>query len=513
MSVSRRRVLLVPACALAWLLAPGAPARGADDPPSVEDYVEGARDAGESDEADGDEEDEGLRQRLTEREDRRRPAKPLSVELAGRPLTISGEAEAQLGALRHRVLGMPVEEPDRLLLEPQLELEAFYSFSPELALFAQIQLALEEDLLDDTFEDVSDSFVERGEMWLYSENIADTHVNVDFGRLDFEDERRFWWDDELDAIRVAYETERFEIALAAARELLPSRSDESDVAPEHERVIRWIAEVGWDFHPNHAIELFLLHQSDHSKRERPGQVVRRDREDESDARLTWLGARAMGVFELRTAGILGYWLDAAAVRGEERLVGYEDLAGRRSEVDEVVRRSVRGWAVDTGLSWILPFALEPRIFASYAFGSGDSTPDAGTDRSYRQTDLQGNEAGFGGVERFPHYGVVLEPELSNLHVATLGAGLSLLRSSSLDLVVHHYRLVEPATSLRDSRLEAELTGGDRGLGRAVDLVLAVEEWERLELFFVASGFRAGRAFGREHGTWSYGGTVAVRYAF
>ncbi|MGH9892353.1 MAG: alginate export family protein, partial [bacterium] len=107
----------------------------------------------------------------------------------------------------------------------------------------------------------------------------------------------------------------------------------------------------------------------------------------------------------------------------------------------------------------------------------------------------------------------LAPELSNLGILTLGGGLSLLRSSSLDLVYHHYRLVERATSLRDTRLEFTLTGEDRDLGNEIDVVLALEEWERLELEFSAAAFRAGRAFGEERGNWSYGGFFAVRIAF
>ena len=96
---------------------------------------------------------------------------------------------------------------------------------------------------------------------------------------------------------------------------------------------------------------------------------------------------------------------------------------------------------------------------------------------------------------------------------TVGAGLSLLRSSSLDLVYHHYRQAEAATFLRDSRLEFDLTGESEDLGDGIDLVLALEEWERLEFELVAAAFRAGRAFGDERGTWSVGGFFATRFAF
>jgi alginate production protein len=247
--------------------------------------------------------------------------------------------------------------------------------------------------------------------------------------------------------------------------------------------------------------------------ERPGHVVHREREDESDARLGWLGARLMGVWDLRTRGILGYWLDTALVRGEERLVEFDELSGSRSLAEELTRRDVRGWALDAGLNWILPVALEPRLFTGYAFGSGDREPEQGADRSFRQTALHANEAGFGGVERFAHYGVLLDPELSNLHVFTIGAGLSLLRSSSLDLIYHHYRLAEPASFLREAGVEATLTGEHRDLGHELDLVLALEEWERLELEVIGSVLLPGRAFGSDRGEWSYGGLVAIRFAF
>jgi len=490
------------------LASTGVPAHAAQGEGSSSDAAES-----DSSDDDDDDDDEGLRQRLTEREDKRRPLEPWSVDLAGRPLTVGGEYEIEPGYLRRRVLDPAVDQPDRLLLEQALEVEIFYSVGEPLSLFVQFQGVMEEDLLSDTFEEVSDLFVERGEMWLYTENIAGSHVNLDLGRLDFEDDRRWWWDDELDAVRVAYETESAEIALALAYELAPNRSDLDDVEPDHDRVLRWLGEASWDWSPNHAVELFLLHADDHSPTESPGQVVDFAREDDSDSRLTWLGARSTGVFDLRARGILGYWLDAAWVRGEEHFVEFEELSRGRSVVEDVIRRDVTGWAVDAGLSWILPVAFEPRVFAGYAFGSGDAKPEEGTDRSFRQTGIEANEAGFGGVERFQSYGVVLDPELSNLGVVTVGAGLSLLRSSSLDLVYHHYRQAEAATSLRDSRLEFDLTGESEDLGDGIDLVLALEEWERLEFELVAAAFRAGRAFGDERGTWSVGGFFAMRIAF
>ncbi len=456
---------------------------------------------------------EDLRSRLTEREDKPRPEDPLSIDVAGRPLTIGGEYEVIINGVKRRVLGEDVQEPDQVFFEQQLELEGFYTFGPPLSFFAQLRLGMEEDLLRDTFDDTSNIFIERGEMWIYGEDVAGTGLNVDFGRLSFEDDRRWWWDDELDAVRASYEADDFEIALSVAHELGANRSDQTGVAPENDSVVRILGEISWDWSPNHAAELFLLHQDDRSSREVPGQVVKIDRQDDFDARLTWFGARLTGAAQLDSEAILGYWLDTALVNGDERVADFEDLTNRRGVVDGVSRRDVDGWAIDMGVTWILPKPWEPRLFAGFAYGSGDSTPDQGADRSFRQTGFHSNEAGFGGVEGFSNYGVLLDPELSNLRILTAGFGLSLMESSSLDLVYHQYRLGEPATSLRDSRLEVTLDGNDRELGQEVDAVLALEEWDTVELHLTASAFEAGRAFGDHSGVWSYGGSISLRIAF
>jgi len=474
--------------------------------------------------AEDDAEDEGLQQRLTEREDKRRPLEPNSFPLFGHPLVVGGEIEAELEWQRPFVVGfeegleidgVEVRERNRLLTKNQLQLEAFYSIGEPLSAFVQFQGVWEKDLLGRTFEGVSDTYLERGEMWLYSEDILGSDVSFDVGRLDFEDDRRWWWDEELDAARVIWEpTENTELAVAVAYELGSSRSDHSFVDPEHERVLRFITEFSWDFAEEHSFQLFALRQSDHSPREQPGETVSHEREDEFDARLTWLGARQTGVLELPRGGLLGYWLDTGFVFGRETTLDFGDRENGRVPVDERTTRDVRAWGFDAGLSWLLPLDCEPRLFAGYAFGSGDDLDgNEAHDGNYRQSGVQANEAGFGGVERFPSYGLLLQPELSNLHVVTAGAGISLFRSSSLDLVYHRYHQDRASEELRDSLLEIELDGRHRSLGWGVDLVLAVEEWERFEFDVALAVLRTGQAFELGARDWVVGGFAAVRYAF
>jgi len=464
--------------------------------PRVAAQVEVANEAELSEEAEEeDDEEEGLQQRLTEREDQRRPLEPWSTHIGGHRLTLGGEYEVEFSYLRRRVKD---EEgrPDRSLMEHALEVEAFYSLGEPLSFFVQGQTILEGD--PDPQRESYDSYFERGEMWIASEDIAGSDVSLDFGRLDFEDERRWWWDDELDAVRLTWEpAEEVEIALALAQELLSERSDRDYIDPDQKDVLRLIGQASWGWRADHVLELFAVYQDDRSPSQL-GDHVSEDRADDSDADLAWLGARAMGVFGLGSRGLLGYWLDTALARGNER-----ELVDRDEVSEAIEHHDISGTAFDVGASWILPFECDPRLFGGYARGS----------REFRQTQLQADEAGFGGVERFPSYGILLDPELSNLSVVTAGVGVSLLRSSSLDLVYHHYQRGDPERGLRDEDLDATLDERHHDLGHGVDLVLALEEWERLEFTFALAALRAGDAFTERPGTWSYGGFGAVRYAF
>ncbi len=177
--------------------------------------------------------------------------------------------------------------------------------------------------------------------------------------LNFEDDRRWWWDDDIDAVRLAYETETVEIVVALARQLGTYRSDRNFTEPEDDRVLRVLGEASWDWHENHGVELFALYSDDHSPTPQPGELVRPDREDASDAQLTWIGGRAMGVFDLEDRGLLGYWLDAAWVWGDEWSLEFEEFAPGRSVVSSLTRRDIRGWAFDTGVNWLLPSLGSP----------------------------------------------------------------------------------------------------------------------------------------------------------
>jgi len=456
-----------------------------------------------------------LRERLTEREDENRLQEPWTLPLFGHPLSASGQYEFVLEATDPIVPGVAPDGDDRLLLEQELEGELFYTLGDPLAFFAQARLRWDRDTLPETPRGVDDWYVERGEMWVFAGDLFGSGVDLDLGRLDFEDDRRWWWDTELDAVRLAWEggpADAFGASLALGWELGPSRSDQHDLPADEQDRLRVLADLSWELAANHGLALFGLFEVDRGSRPPVGATVRASRVDESDAQLFWLGPRALGAFASESVWILGYWLDGGVVRGRDVVFEHGDpVAGLRA-VDAVTRRDVSGWAFDLGLTGVAPALLEPRVTLAYAIGSGDGK-NGKRDRAYRQSGLHANETGFGGVRRFPHYGRLLDPELSNLAVATAGAGISLFDSSSLDLVYHYYHLLQRADSLRSARLETVLDGRHHALGHGLDLVLAIEEGDRFELDLSGSLFRGGSAFGPRRGEWAFGGLAALRIAF
>jgi len=439
--------------------------------------------------ADGDK-----RERLTQRLDKRRPVDSWRTEIGGREITVSGELGLDLERRAQPNQANLSRQGDRLSTRG-VEAEVFYNLSDSVSLFAQWRLVSDRLQRGGSLGASSKLFIERGEMWLHSQDTAGSGLTVEIGRLKFEDDRLWWWDAELDALRVSHENGGVEVSLAAAGEIGRSRSDRRGTDPEQHRVRRWIAQVSWDWQPEQTISLYLLRHDDRSRTETVLQTVPTAAQDSSDARLTWIGARWHGDAQPRPAQSLHYWLDVAGLAGKERSLEYAmlPLPSRNSIVTGVSSSRLGGWAMDAGLRWQFAVPGAPRLSIAHASTMGGARE--GIERGYRQTSLQSNKYDFGGLKDFARYGATLDPELSNLRITTIGVGFSMAGVSSLDLVYHRYRQVRPAKELRNARIEADLTGGHPGIGSGIDLVATIYPSPWIEFSTTISAFRAGAAFG------------------
>lgn len=201
-------------------------------------------------------------------------------------------------------------------------------------------------------------------------------------------------------------------------------------------------------------------------------------EDEGDRdRPFHFGLRARGEpFADRALSGFSFWADAGLVRGEAD------------------GRSLRGWGFDIGAMHSFDHVPgRPRVQFGYALGSGDND-DGGNDRAFRQTGLQANEAERGALAKYKYYGEVLDPELSNLGILTVGAGVTFGETASLDVIYHRYDKHRRGGDLRDIALSADADEGFRDVGSAIDLVMGLRPDERVEIEAGVGFFRPGRAF-------------------
>ncbi len=450
---------------------------------------------------------------LTRRPDDKRPDTQYTVSLFGRPLTIGGEYG--LSTNWEGDTGLNTKERDVFELNQELQLELFYAVTPLISLFVSFDTFDERELYveDKTENRESKTGVERDETWVFFKNLLDSNFSMQVGRINFVEPREWWWDEDLDAVRVFYDRHPFYFQVGVAKELGVTKTTESGIDPEEENVIRVLGQAGFEWARKNRFEFFFLTQNDVSNTDPVLNFLKKVNEDESDAHLTWLGLRAIGKARSAQGGYFSYWLDGAVVVGQESLLTFSSVNEDVTQVTSSVERDVFGWAFDGGLSWTFPLKWEPTLTVGYAIGSGDKNEKGPKDNSFRQTGLDDNNSKFNGVDSFRYYGELVRPELSNLHILTASIGTQILNSSSIELVYHHYRQVKAASFLRDTKIRLTPSGVDADIGQELDFIVGLEEWEHVELELVNAWFWAGDAFGARSGNMAFNSVFKFNYNF
>jgi alginate production protein len=446
---------------------------------------------------------------LSRQLDDERPDRQLQLGLFGRPLTIGGEIELR-PELRDN-LDLNTDLDDELnRVAQKLELEAFYEINTRLYTFAEVKLKARQDTRDDR-ENRQESGIERGESWLYYVLPGD-HLAIQVGRQNFRDRREWWWDNDLDAVRLHFDNGPIEAEVAVARELGNVAFGESLAARDRD-ISRLIGNMTWQWADRQQLDIFWLQQSDNSGVLDSGSTVLPEDEDDFDANLRWFGVRAEGRVRVRPLGQFYYWADVGNVRGNEVLTNYDDTLNGLRVLNNSLNQKVQGTAFDVGVTWRTELQGELSITIGFAEGSGDNDLNDNRDTSFRQTGLQDNNSKFRGVDRFRYYGELFRPELSNMRIVTFSIGWHLTSDSSLEIVYHDYQQVVARNTIRDSKIDIDPTGLNDDIGQEIDLVLGLEEWQHWEFELVAAAFYAGKAFGARVGEPAYLVNAKVNYNF
>ena len=419
---------------------------------------------------------------------------------------IEGEYEIKLDYRKNFALGRRNRD-DLFLFEQEFQLRWSYRYNDWISFLLEGKLLGEHQLYTGGGGRKSEFEPERGETWVRFDQLFGRDLSVKLGRQNFEEPRRWWWDDDLDTASMRYRGDLWSLELGVGQEL-PRKSLREDFSdPENEDVFRVLARVNWRYFKNHGLDLFFLYQNDSSPTPSVGAVVNADREDDSDARLWWGGIRASGNEPMGTHGELSYWADAALVLGKETFLEFDSLSGSREVVTSRTRRQVRGWALDLGARWQSQLPGEPLFTLGYAVGSGDKKSEKGTDRAFRQTGLQSTD------EEFRIYGELLQPELSNLSIPVVAVQFPILSKTYIEFAYRHFRQVDPAPFVRDGRIKADPNGIKKNIGQEWMLYSLIKQWKNIEIELVGAAFRAGNAYGSLSGRMAYSLFTKITYEF
>lgn len=343
-----------------------------------------------------------------------------------------------------------------LFVEP--EARAVFIYAPGANWLAYTELQLDGRAFlskGDENDEKSEGHVRIEQLYVDLNDLIDA-INVRIGRQELEDERAWWFDDDIDIIRLAWEKDDWFVTASAGRE--KAFADDLAHSDTDEKVDYVIVTAGLDRGKRDRWTLFLIDKN--------------DRESGRDEDPQYLGVQRIG----ELGSDLRYWINAALMRG---------MRGDNR---------IEAHAADAGFSIRFDGAFRPFVTASLAYGSGDDSTRDGVDGNFRQTGLEDNEARTFGRTSYQYYGEVADFELANLWVGTLGVGFRPDEDTSLEFLYHRFYQVEPDDNLFGTDLETEPNGESRSLGDELDLVFSHRPTRDTKFSIKVGAFRPGAAF-------------------
>ncbi len=356
-----------------------------------------------------------------------------------------------------------VQKDDYQETEPGLRFQAAGNWTPEFQSFLQLRLrkkftfgafSYRPSTADSTrFE------FQAIQAYLLFRNPGGRGVALAAGKQRVRDQRRWLFYEYLDAARFyIYETHPLVLEASVLPSLFPLRDKKFKT---------------WDD------ILFQVHYMPEAKNEARLYFLRRwDSSTRNREPLYW-GLSYYG----RPKRFFSGWLDASLLRGTDK------------------QQLQRGFAVDVGGTLAATtLKIRPSLTLGYAVGSGDKVGGDSVSQEYRQTGYETNSGRFGGFANFQYYGEVLNPELANIQIITVGTGFRPHPQFSFDAVLHSYRQNRLSTKIR---LESQALisppvaplANDKNLGWEIDFIVGVQKiWQRINFGYCFGLFHPGKAF-------------------
>jgi len=409
----------------------------------------------------------------------------------GQRVALAGEVR-----LRGELLSNPDLDDDTDDDELVPQVAGIIGFAADLGpvfAYAELQGAREYFIYaEDDFETGVDE-LNVGEAYFEIRGLLAPWFSVAIGRQKFKEERRWYYDRKnLDAVRFVADFRRARVEASISRDVF----DESRNLRDQD-LLNTIVQAEYDVNDDLVLQGFYI-----------------DRDDRTEM------GDSLRIYGLRVLADPGrrfeLWADLSFENGTVCTRVRTSPAGAtdsgqscgREQPQPFLARDVRAHAFDLGVTYRPRVRLDPTFTVAYALGSGENDDVLGlplaeqsetTATSYRQSGLERNRGKYNGVVSFRYYGEVLDPVLTNLSIATVGAGLRPRRSYSIDLMYRRYRQDEASRAFHDFSIDEDPEGLDPDIGDEWDLALGYEPSRKYELRLTAGLFRPGDAFAEDAG--------------
>jgi alginate production protein len=313
----------------------------------------------------------------------------------------------------------------------------------------------------------SESYVALRELWIENSGFTSYPGEVlRLGRQRLRDADGLWLDRDIESLRWIFDTTLVQGQIGVAESFLTFRSDDSDPSASLRDRTYAFTGLGRQWRVSHYLGARAIHAFDHVDLEE--EALTEEDPKLSERRYTWLNLYAHnGYYHPDAQPGVTYSADATVLIGrrEDFRAATELEPASREEFD------VTAVAGDLGLRWRLPTAAPFQVGAAYAFGSGDRDDNDRSER-FEQTGLHSNRSRFTGT-RSPlyRYGDALQPDLSNLHIASLYLSIPQERWDA-SLIYHRYARHRGREAIAADGIDVQPETDDRDIGNGVDLAVA-----------------------------------------
>lgn len=353
-------------------------------------------------------------------------------------------------------------------------------------------------------EALTDEFATINELWV-GWRPPSTSPSFWFGRKAFSDQTGWWWDEELVGLGATGKTDSLSFSVHLATSMDDWTTLDTESEPEDNGIIYLLGHIDFLLSDAWTASTFFTHKQDRSDSYQQLQTISESRFDEIDDSLSWLGIRHQYVSAPANIGELTWDFDIAYMKGSRTRYSLEEdeeeeadqevtepdnqeTAQEVAEVAGSVDESLSGWAVSGAVTWQPRFSSKTQFRLGYAVGSGTRRNHSNRRNTFQQTGLQSNESDT------LYYGVLVDPELTNLQIGSFLASHDLSSDSTLHFQYNHYRRNSISDDSLEWDIDLEPETSDKFLGFEAAIIVDYYFGNNLTGSVTAARFEPGNAF-------------------